>query len=449
MSTPFRTPNILLISLDDAVAFWNYRRVFGEVLQTPNLDRICGISTAYHRAYCQAPVCSPSRASFMSGLSPVDSGITGPDPRFYERMPATALWPAALKAAGWHCSSGGKMVRGAQPLPELVHNVLYSDGPKTFRMGRRPRIYATPERSERTEIMAFGGMRGGEATVHSKDDDTFYDHHVCQSAIDFLDSYDRAAPFYREVGFCAPHGPWRTPRRFKELYNVRRFTQPSAWQAGFGRTRAMNRAAPPNFRTSRQRFWRKSVRNYFSALSYVDDHVGQVWDALKRSRHRDNTVVILLSDHGMHLGEHGRFRKHTLLEQVAQVPLIVHLPWQAEGVTISQPVGLTDVGPTVMDIAGLPPIPRTRGRSLLSPEPARDTEAGRAIPTFLHDHASLRKGRYRLIRFGDGTTRLYDLENDWWQTRDLGTGHSAFPEMEKALTACCAPVAHRPLRTAI
>ena len=104
MSTQDARKNVILITFDDAVAFWKYKTAFGEALQTPNLDRICAESTAFQAAYCQAPVCSSSRASFMSGQSPHQSGVTGPYKNYFEKIPAEAMWPYKLKQAGYFCS---------------------------------------------------------------------------------------------------------------------------------------------------------------------------------------------------------------------------------------------------------------------------------------------------------------------------------------------------------
>ena len=108
--------NILFISLDDAVAFWHYRAVFGEKLQVPNLDRICDRATAFQSAYCQAPVCGPSRASFMSGRTPYQLGIYDNSIEVFDVLPATEMWSVRLKEAGYYCSSGGKVHHKYKPL---------------------------------------------------------------------------------------------------------------------------------------------------------------------------------------------------------------------------------------------------------------------------------------------------------------------------------------------
>ena len=437
MSTSLAQKNILLISLDDAVAYWRYKAIFGAELHTPNLDRICAQSTAFQNAYCQAPICSPSRASFMSGKSPHQSGVTGSDKNYFDKITPQEMWPYRLKQKGYFCSSGGKIMRGFVPLPGEIHKVLYSDRRRRFTTDRR-KMYKGPEeaRSIETERMSFGGFRGGLATVNEADDIWYYDHQVADSAEVFLNKHPADKPFYREVGFSGPHGPWTTPKRFKEMYDTRTIKQPKAWREGFDENAYMSALTTANIDNTRVKQWQKSVRNYFSALTHTDQHLGRVWDALKASRHADNTIVILLSDHGFHLGERNLFRKHTLWEQVANVPLIIHDPEHPVAQVVSDPVALLDVGPTVMDYLDLPPLRGCVGQSL-RPQMNLERAPDRAVPTFFHNNAALRKGKYRFIRYEDGSTQFYDLSNDWWQTRDLGPEHPDYTEMQQAHADCC------------
>ena len=170
----------------------------------------------------------------------------------------------------------------------------------------------------------------------------------------------------------------------------------------------------------------------------MDDHLGRVWDALKASPHADNTLVILLSDHGLHLGERDRFRKHTLWEQVANVPLIIHDPARPEAKVVIDPVALIDVGPTVMDYLALPPLEDSPGQTLRPFVETTHRAPDRVVPTFIDGNAAIRKGKYRFIRYRDGSEQLFDLEADWWQTRDLGAGHPDYQSVRAAFEACCA-----------
>lgn len=426
--------NILLISLDDAVSYWNYKTIFGQEMQTPNLDRICEQSTAFRNAYCQVPVCSPSRASFMTGISPHHSGVTKQDSLWLDTFGPENLWPFTLKSNGYYSSTGGKVIRGYRALDPDVHDVVHSDPREIYHAARRAHIFEGGVVPDQT---GYGGFRGGMATVTEEADRDIYCNKVAENAMRFLDDYNGDAPFYRGVGFQSPHGPWVTPQSYKEMYLPWKFQRPPEWEEGFDEIPAVGEIAPKNFADQKLRFWRLSVRNYFSSMSYVDYQIGRVWDALKASRHAENTVVILLSDHGLHLGEHDRFRKGTLWEQVCGVPLIIHDPSVPVGREVTTPVGLTDVANTVMDYSDLPPIGNSVGLSL-RPAVMGDTPPERAIPTFYTENASIRMGRYRFGRYADGTTELFDLDEDWWQQRNLGPNHPAYADMSRAHAACCA-----------
>ncbi len=419
--------NILLISLDDAVSFWHYRTVFGAALQVPNLDRICAVATAYHNAYAQAPVCGPSRASFMSGRTPHQLGVFDNSVEVFDVLPAADMWPARLKDAGYFCSSGGKVHHKYKPLNRKLQAALYSDNRKLFDddMGL----------PEGAAAKKFGGHRAGWATTDPKDDATYYDHQSASSAVDFLASYDGDAPFYREVGFFSPHGPHITPARFKEMYDQAAFQRPASWVNGYPSDDFIRQLVPDGNKMPADKvdFWRASVRNYFAAYSHGDHHLGRVWDALQSSRHADNTLVVICADHGFHMGDRGRFSKFTLFEQVAGVPLIIYDPAHPEPQVVTAPVALLDLGPTLLDYAGLPKPPGFVGRSLLASPPDPD----RAVLTVWHDSAAIRQGRYRFIRYADGSTQLFDMTDDLWQQTDLGPDHPAHAVMLASLIQTC------------
>lgn len=423
---PTKRKNILLVSFDDATAFWPYKTAFGEALQTPNLDRICEHATAFTSAYCQAPICGPSRSSFMSGRTPHQLGIFDNYTDVFDTVETRSMWPYRLKENGFFCSSGGKVHHRYKPVRRVFHNILYSDAQKRFGsdMNLPPDL----------EKQNFGGNRGGWSTTNEKDDDIYYDHKSAESAISFLDDYDDDAPFYREVGFYSPHGPHYTPVRFKQMYNPRRITRPDVWDGGFDYNEFTTSRLPENehIKSGNLRWWRNSVRNYFSAYSHGDYHLGRVWDALQASRHADNTVVVIVSDHGFHLGNRNRYMKTTLWEQVASVPMIIYDPDRREGRQVDDPVALLDVGPTVLDYAELPPLDDCVGRSL-RPQVEGASDPDRAVATVYHNNVAIRKGDYRIIWYEDGSTQLFDLTDDFWQLNNLGEDHPAFDTMYAAL----------------
>ncbi len=427
-----KTKNILLFSFDDCVSYWPFKTAFKEPLLTPNLDRICAHSSVFKSAYCQAPICGPSRSSFMSGKAPHETGIFTNKTFLFDRVEPSEIWPSTFKKNGYYCSSGGKVYHSDNGmLPPPIHRQLYSDGRKRFNGDMKI--------PKDIELKSYGGHRKGWATTDPKDDVTFYDYEAAESAIDFLNTYDQEAPFYREVGFFSPHGPHVTPARFKEMYNVRNFERPPDWSSGFDD----NHLFPERFEESpflakgNLGWWKRSVRNYFSALSHGDYHLGRVWDALQNSTHAENTILVILSDHGFHLGDRNLYRKTTLWETVARVPLIIYDPTRPDARVIDDPVALLDVGPTILDMAGLSaPDLNLTGQSL-TPLMDGQSQPDRGVPTFLYDNVGMRKGDYRIIRYDDGSTQLYNLIDDPWQQHDLGPEHPDFDMMYQDLIACC------------
>jgi arylsulfatase A-like enzyme len=423
--------NILLVSFDDAVAPWPYATAFGEPLRTPNLDRLCAVSTAFHSAYAQAPICGPSRASMMTTMMPPELGILDNTTFVFDRVPPETGFSHLLKAAGYFCSSGGKLHHRYVPLVPAQHRALYSDRRKDF--GNDMGIPEDLKRRSRK----LGGFRRGVGTPDGEYDDSFHDARSARSAIEFIEGYAGDRPFYREVGFFSPHTPHITPLRFKKLYRPESLRKPADWAAYAPDNAYATRAFPEFDKFRSDGFWQRSVRNYFSAYSHGDHHLGRVLDALAASRHAANTVVILVSDHGFHLGNRNLFRKTTLWEQSLHVPFLIFDPADPTGRVIDDPVGLIDLGPTVLDYAGVAAPERRHGRSL-RPWLGGMRDPDRVIPSFYKGNASVRQGRYRIIRYGDGSHQLFDCVADYWQLRDLGTAHPAFPAMQAALAGAAA-----------
>ena len=422
--------NILLVSFDDCFAYHHYRTAFGEALQVPNLDRITAEATHFQSAYCQAPVCGPSRASLMSAQTPHQLGIFNNKINVFDKIDPTDIWSHKLKESGYFCSSGGKIHHGYKPLRRRHHKVIYSDEQKRFGDD-----FSLPDGVAKKR---YHGIRGGWGTTDEEDDGIFYDSKSANSAIEFLETYDVDQPFYREVGFFSPHGPRYTPARFKDLYNVKNFQKPSEWVDGFDDHPYTEEHMPYTqaLREEGDDWWRFNVRNYFAALSHGDYQLGRVWDALRRSKFCENTIVVIISDHGFLLGARDRFYKSTIWEQSAGVPLIIFDPDQAQPQVIQDPVALLDVGPTILDYSGVPPLENSVGRTL-RPQ-VQGARCERTVPTFRFDNVSIRKDHYRLARYMDGSSQLFDLNSDIWNHRDLKSGHPAFEMMQAELVKCCA-----------
>ena len=434
------TYNILLVSFDDAVAPWPYKTVFGEPLRTPNIDRLCDVSTAFHAAYAQAPVCGPSRASMMTTLMPPELGILDNSVFAFDRITPSMVWSHQLRQNGYFCSSGGKVHHRYKPLRPRDHNVLYDDERKHFSddMGLPREI--------RKRAKAFGGNRNGRGTQDGTDDGFYYDSQSADSAISFLTGYDGSRPFYREVGFFSPHVPHLTPARFKRMYDSKNLRRPPEWCGYLHDNTFVNETLPEDPHLQSEEWWQLCVRNYFSAYSHGDYHLGRVLDALHNSRHAKNTLVVVVADHGFHLGNRNLFRKMTMWEQSLRVPFIVYDPLDRVRQEIHDPIELIDLGPTILDYAGVTPNMRRHGRSL-RPILGGARDPHRSAISFLRENTSMFKDGMRIIRYGDGSYQLFDVERDFWNLNDLGTDHPRFAEMSAELarrTEDCGPPEEKP-----
>jgi arylsulfatase A-like enzyme len=418
--------NIILITIDDGGSYWRFRDAFGERLQTPNLDRICAASTAFTSAYCQAPICGPSRNSLMSGLAPHQTGLLDNYTNLFNVLRPEQLWQYRLKQAGFYCSTAGKVHHSFSPIAPKFHNTLYSHPPKRLTLG--------PPRT--VPVKRYGGLTGGAGTTETEHDPLYYDHQSATDAVEFLQNYDNDAPFYREIGFHHPHLPLKTPARFKDMYDEDAFVQPADWAKGFETTPYPDQFMIENIDSRDLSHWRKSVRNYFSAYTHVDSHIGRVWDALQASPHAKDTILLITSDHGFHLGDKNRMRKFTLWEESCRVPLIIHAPG-VPAREIKDPVALLDVGPTILDYAGCPPLHGAPGKSLKAQMDGA-SDPGRAVPTFLFGNSSMRKGPYRITLYENGDSEFHDVDKDPWLTRNLAGKHPDYDQMRRELVTVCA-----------
>lgn len=417
--------NILLVSFDDAVAPWRYKSVFGEPLQIPNLEGLCEVSSNFHAACSQAPVCGPSRASMMTTLMPHETQIYDNSRYVFRQVPPASSFVRDLKNAGYFCSSGGK-VHHDPVLRPRHHAALYSDAPKEFSLDvKLPR-----EMKKRMKF--YGGYRHGRGTEDGTDDDFFFDAQAATSAISFLETYDGEAPFYRELGFFSPHSPHNTPARFKEMYDFSALRKPADWNGYIPDAPYVVANNPELIEFREEEFWQKSIRNYFSAYSHADYQLGRVLEVLRNSRHAENTAIVVVADHGFHLGNRNLFRKTTLWEQSLNIPIIVHDPDSKARRDVHDPVALIDLGPTILDLAGVAAPERKYGQSLL-PLLRGERAPDEVIPSFYKGNVTIRKGRYRLIRYRDGWYQLFDVEEDYWALHDLGTAHPMFVPMKQAM----------------
>ena len=228
------------------------------------------------------------------------------------------------------------------------------------------------------------------------------------------------------VGFLRPHVPWYAPKKWFDLYDKESLALPRYEADDFDDVPAIskkvNRGRP--YPTTD---WAKNndqyadiIHAYLASTSFVDHQVGRVLEALENSPYKDNTVIVLWSDHGYHLGEKNTFQKHTVYERSSSVPLIIAGPKLPSGQRTNRVASLLDLYPTLVDLAGLPANPKNEGRSLKplleNPETPWPYVS---IIQMNKDHFAIQGERFRYIRYNDGSEELYDHQVDLDEIHNL------------------------------
>lgn len=404
-------PNILFIAIDD-LNDWVGPLAGHPQVKTPAMDRLAKRGTTFTNAHCQSPLCNPSRTSLMTGLRPDTTGIYGLSPwfRHLEEFETIVSLPQYLAKHGYRTLSTGKIYHGGYGRRK-TDNEFHELGPGASG-GPFPdeKLVNTPQKHR---LVDWG-------TFPHKDEDKG-DWKVASWAVEQLDAKpDRAGkPFFLSVGFFLPHVPNYATQKWFDLYPRATLNMPPVLPGDRDDTPRFSwylhwRLPEPRLQFLKEdREWYNLVRSYLATVSFVDSQVGRVLDALERNGYADNTIVVLWSDHGYHLGEKLITGKNTLWDRSTRVPLIFAGPGIAKNARCGRPAELLDLYPTLIDLLGLPPRDELEGLSLKSQ--LKDADAPRdrpAITTHNHDNHGVRSERWRYIRYADGSQELYDMRND-------------------------------------
>ncbi|MGH8017587.1 MAG: sulfatase-like hydrolase/transferase, partial [Opitutaceae bacterium] len=407
-------PNILMILIDDQNdwigALGGHRQV-----KTPHLDRLAARGTLFANAHCQAPLCNPSRASLLTGLRPSTTGIYGLAPGFRDvvRTKDIVTLPQTFTRAGYHTVATGKIYHPGS-IPAGKQSEEFERWINPPRQTYPPRPFAeVPE--PRHPAMDWG--------IWPARDEDAVDYKIATAAIDALRAAPADRPFFIAAGFLLPHVPCFAPQKWFDLYPADTLQLPPVREDDRDDTPRFSwylhwRLPEPRLATLRERNeWRPLVRAYLASTSFMDAQVGRVLSALEATGRVENTFVVLLSDHGWHLGEKGITGKNTLWERSTRVPLIFVGPGVAAGARCARPAELLDIFPTLLALTGQPARADLEGHSLI-PQ-LRKADAPRewpAITTHNQGNHSVRTERWRYIRYADGKEELYDMirdPNEW------------------------------------
>ena len=431
--TARRKPNFIFILADDHAGY-----VLGcdgnPLAATPNIDRLAAEGTRFSAHYCNSPVCTPSRQSFLTGQLPHSAGVTVLSTPLQANKPTLAK---QFKKAGYRTAVFGKMHfnRPAEPgLHGFDLLMTESEITKAWTAKAKPRpvprdVSTKPEKWKPFQDPARIWLNGDKLPFARYDADmrgTF----IGRSAIQFLEE-NRGNPFALWTSFQEPHSPFDFPVEDRGLFDQKRFQLAAVgpeddWQI------------PLIFRDLTDRDKRGIAAAYYTSVAFLDRNVGRVLDALERLNLADNTYVVYMADHGYALGQHGRFEKHCGYDPALRVPLIMRFPGRVRKGVVADMTEHVDVSATICDMMGLDPMvvmhgqtlrPYLEGRRMENPrhhifsEYLENEEAfirtpdwkyilcsGRRARTDGYQTDNPKPGRYR---------RLYDLKKDPGEFTDV------------------------------
>lgn len=338
--------NVIVIASDDLrPALGAYGN---QIVKTPNLDKLAARGVRFDRAYAQYPLCNPSRTSLLTGKYPTQTGVM--DNEFYFRAlhPEFVSLPQHFKAHGYATLRSGKIFHGGMDDTEA-----WTEGgeQRNFTGAKRP-----PSNADSAERIA----RSDRIVVLDGNGETNEDYRMATRAIEFLEKY-KDQPFFLAIGAAKPHSPPAAPQKFFDLYDANKIPLPVDFSP--------QPVAPPGFpeisiakrntdlfigREASPAEAREMIRAYYASVSFMDEQVGRVLDAVDRLKLSEKTIIVFFGDHGYHLGEKGKWSKaYSLFEIATRVPLIIAGPKIKAGVS-PRTVQLLDLYPTLVELCGLP-----------------------------------------------------------------------------------------------
>ena len=408
-------PNILVLMADQLAAGW--LPAYGhEVVQAPNLSALAEGGVRFDSAYCPSPLCAPSRSAMLAGRHASRIGVFDNAAELPASVPTYAHY---LRASGYQTCLAGKMHFVG---PDQLHGFEQRLTPDVYPAG----VEWTPDwRQPVSERLPWyhtmeSVLTPARTTASMQTD---YDDEVAFHAVRHVHDLARGTdqrPFLFVVSFTNPHDPWEIPGRYWDLYDPARIEPPAVAQLATDphSARLREMCGADEVELSEEQILR-ARHAYYAAISYVDERIGMVLGALRETGLDEQTVVAFTADHGEMLGERGLWYKMSLLEPSARVPLIVQSPGVEGGRSVSQPVSMLDLAPTLIELSGAGPGDGTAeldGRSLV-PALTGEIPGGPVICEYHaegvnHPAAMVRAGAHKLIVCAGDPEQLYDLEAD-------------------------------------
>lgn len=414
----FGRPNVLFIAVDDLNSC--LAGMEGELpIHTPHLDRLAARGTLFTNAHCAAPACNPSRVAVMTGQAPTTSGLymNYQDWRDSSTLSDVVTLPQLFQNHGYTTRGGGKLYHAASINPKMFGGYIdprpwneYFPS-KSQQLAEEPLPDAVPTNGNADFYRGFMDWAPLDIDV-----DEMGDAKVVAWAEQQL-SQAHASPLFLAVGIYRPHIPWYNPREYFDRHPMTEIALPEIHPDD------LDDVPSAGQNMARRHWhewieengeWKKAVQGYLASVSFADDMIGRLIDALDSGPLADNTIIVLWSDHGYHLGQKEHWEKFALWEVTTRVPLIVVVPDAGPpGQQVSQPTSLLDIYPTLADLCDLPAVGHLDGESLVHFLQNPNRATGRVVTTTQgRGNHGLRSDRWRYIRYADESEELYDQLND-------------------------------------
>lgn len=446
--------NVLFIIADDLSAI--LQTYEENQLHIPNIRKLMESGRSFERAYCQAPLCNPSRSSFMTGRRPNETQIYTNDPHFRGQNKRIITIPQHFKSQGYYTTGIGKIYHNWGQA--IAGDPVSWSEPEVYHWGTHSSDWYIPNRPYQ---MHRDIPKGPAVQYEDVPDEAYVDGRIAQAAVQKLIEWSEV-PFFMAVGFWKPHLPFNAPQKYWDLYNRNQLPKlrydapvagvPELAYVDSDEARSYSDVDRNQPISKEQQL--ELRHGYYAAISYFDAQVGKILNQLDDLGLREKTHIVLVSDHGYHAGEHGQFGKWTNFEIGARVPLIISSPIVAHpGQPSHQIVELIDLFPTLNDLCQLP-TPKIKvpyqGKSLRPylEDPNRIdedyaiTEVARPLggeETFQTIGSSIRSAEYRYTLWRHRGTRevkaeeWYDLRQDDFEVKNRAQQeyHSATREIMK------------------
>ncbi len=421
-------PNVLFIISDDLTS--TALSCYGNsVCRTPNIDRVASQGTLYTHAYSNYPVCGPSRASMMFGYYPTATQTYGYVSGRKNVGPERKSWAQLFKENGYYTARVGKIFH--MGTKDFIAGTDGTDDEASWteRFNNADPEWNSPGEGELVQKNPYGleppkQGRNLMSIVRAEGDDADYYDGKTADKVGELIRRHKNKPFFLAVGFIRPHVPFVVPKKYFEAYPYQQMVLPPKVLNDWDDIpeKGINYVTSVNGQMSEDQ-QKKAIAAYYACVSYMDHQLGKVLNTLKEEGLENNTIVIITSDHGFHLGEHDFWMKVSLHEESASVPLIIKVPGKKPAVCHSL-VELLDLYPTVAELAGLKVSPHLQGKSLVKTldDPGHEVRDMAFSVSLAGEALLVRTKKWSYIQYGEdasGGMELFDMEMDPKQYNNL------------------------------